>query len=344
MKNISRFHALALRASIVATLAVFTLPSFAQNVVQEDGNTIEFIGLKKWTIQQLTDSVRKYDSKGKLGFCAATLKSNLKFCDASVIWLSKDSLAITVIEPQDSLLVKRNAYFPGNVYLSREWGDFQEAFAYKVFEKGLAIETQFSTNDSATFAMREYIKKAPSFVKFDSTAFQNIRTALRTNPIPVERLTKVIRSNWDAHSRGVAALAMTRFPDNDTCLQSVLYAMNDIGASTTIVNALEYFSTMLKYRTREIALAPLYNELRPLVNGSNLFAYHDILKLIAMGKPTEKDFRIIFADEQSRHLLFAHLKAASPYPRLAASKLITTLNPKFAALSEAEQKKYLNIR
>jgi hypothetical protein len=344
MKNTFRFRALALRASIVAALAIFTLPSFAQNVVQEDGNTIEFLGLKKWTVKQLQDSVRKHDSRGKLGFCAATLKSNLKFCDASVIFFSKDSLIITVIEPQDSLLVKRNAYFAGDAPLTREWDTFQETFASKVFEKGLATETQFNTDDSATSAMREFIKEAPSFVKFDSVAFQNIRTALRKNPVPVEQLAKVIRYSWDAYSRGVAALAMTKFPDNDTCLQSVLYAMNDIGASTTTVNAVEYFSIMLRHRTREIALAPLYNELRPLVNGSNLFAYHDILKLIAKGKPTEKDFRTIFADEQSRHLLFAHLKATSSLPRLAANKLITTINPKFASLSEAEQKKYLNIR
>lgn len=344
MKNISRFRALALCASFLVALAVFTLPSFAQNIVQEDGNTIEFIGLKKWTVKQLQDSVRKHDSRGKLGFCAATLKSNLKFCDASVIFFSKDSLIITVIEPQDSLLVRRNAYFAGDVRLTREWDTFQEAFDAKVFEKGLATETRFNSDDSAMSAMRKFINEAPSFIKFDTIAFQNIRTALHTNPVPVEQLAKVIRSNWDAHSRGVAALAMTKFPDNDTCLQSVLYAMNDIGASTTIVNAIEYFSTILKNRTREIALAPLYKELRPLVNGSNLFAYHDILKLIAKGKPTEKDFRTIFADEQSRYLLFAHLKATSSLPRLAANKLISIVNPKFASLSEAEQKKYLNIR
>lgn len=344
MKNISHFRALALSASAVAALVVFTLPSFAQNVVQEDGNTIEFIGLKKWTIKQLTDSVRKHDPKGKLSFCATTLKSNLKFCDASVIPFSKDSLIITVIEPQDSLLVKRNAYFVGDVYLPREWDTFQETFAAKVFEKGLAIETRFNSDDSATSAMRQFIKEAPSFIKFDTTAFQNIRTSLRTNPVPVEQLANVIRSNWDAHSRGVASLVMTKFPDNDTCLQSVLYAMNDIGASTTIVNAVDYLPLMLKHRTKPILLKSFYAELRPLTNGTNLVGYYDVLRMIAIGKPTEKDFREIFTTEHSRRLLLSHLRAMTPLARKFATELITVVNPKFVSLSEAEQKKYLNIR
>jgi hypothetical protein len=337
-------HAAPLAVVIVMVVCVF-IPLSAQNIVQEDGTTIEFIGLKKWTMKQVQDSVRKHSPDGKLGFCAATLKSDLKFCEASVMSFAKDSTIITVIEPQDSIFVKRNAYFASNdAYLPREWDEFQEAFAYKVFEKRLALETLTSTDDSAMSKMRVYIKEAPSFVKFDTITFQNIRTALRTNPVQVERLEKVIRYYWDAHSRGVAVLAMTRLPDNDTCLKSVLYAMNDVGASTTIVHAVEYLSHILKHRTRPIPLTSLYAELRPLANGANLFGYYDVLKLIGMNRPTEKDFRAIFATAHSRRLLAAHLQATSSFAKEQAMTLIKAINPKYFSLSQSQQEQYLSVR
>jgi hypothetical protein len=332
-------------AVVMAVIAYVFVPASAQNIVQEDGTTIEFIGLKKWTMKQVQDSVRKHSPDGKLGFCAATLKSELKFCEASVMSFAKDSTIITVIEPQDSIFVKRNAYFSSNdAYLPREWDEFQEAFAYKDFEKGLALETRTATDDSAMTVMRTYIKEAPSFVKFDTVAYQNIRTALRTYPVQVERLEKAIRYYWDAHSRGVAALAMTGLPDNDTCLKGVLYAMNDVGASTTTVNAVEYLPHILKHRARPISLAFLYAELRPLVNGANLFGYYDVLKLIGMSKPTEKDFREIFATAHSRKLLAAHLQAKSSFARENAVAMIKAINPKYFILSPSQQEQYLKIR
>jgi hypothetical protein len=344
MKNAFRFRALALRASFVAALAVFTLPSFAQNVVQEDGNTIEFIGLKKWTVKQLQDSVRKHDPKGKLGFCAAILKHNLKFCDVSVIDYYRndttDDEVITVIEPQDSLLVKRNALFEGADTLQYEWYDFSDKYRKYSSETALAQRTRLLTDDSARIELEKVVKRVRTI---DNVIFHEIRTLLRTNPVNIKNLSQITYTSWDPYSRGVAILAMAGLPDNDTCLASIVHGLLDI-APSSVVPAKTSLLFVLKYRKNQIHLPPLYNDLRRLVNGTNLLAYSEVMKLISLGKPTEKDFREIFMTEHSRRLLLAHLRAMTPLARKFATELISTVNPKFASLSEAEQKKYLNIR
>lgn len=348
MKNTFRFRALALRASIVAALVVFTLPSFAQNVVQEGGETIEFIGLKKWTVKQLQDSVRKHDPKGKLSFCAATLKSELKFCDASVIYYYRNDTTydgvITVIEPQDSLLVKRNALFEGENDLQSEWYDFSDKYRKYGYETSLAQRTRLLTDDSARIELEQFVKQVQR-IKIDTAIFREIRTLLRTNSVNVKNLSKIVHTSWNPYSRGVAILAMSGLPDNDTCLASVVHGLLDIAvSSSSVIPAEESLSFIMKHRKNQILLPPLYKDLRTLVNGANLFAYGEVMNLISLGKPTEKDFREIFTTEHSRHLLFSHLRAATPLARKFATELISIVNPKFASLSEAEQKKYLNIR
>lgn len=343
MKNAFRFRTLALRASIVAALVVFTLPSFAQNVVQEGRLTIEFLGLHKWTVQQLQDSVKKHNPNGKLAFCMAALKANLGFADASVMPY-RDTVVITVVEPDDSALVKRNTYFPNNISLPQDWYKFQQQFSYKTRERSFAINTRWWSDDSARVALQMYNKEVPITAALDTTTFWNIRSAIKNNPIPATLLSKVIYSSWDPYARETAAVAMSSLPDNDTCLSAIVHSLLDVAANSPILRSNEYIMIIAEQRSLRVALAPMYADLRTLVNGANLPVYFTILGIIAKGKPSEKDFREIFVTEQSRRLLYSHLRAKTSIMRKNAHELISIVNPKFASLSEAEQKKYLNIR
>lgn len=343
MKNISRFRALALCASIFAASAVFTLSSFAQNVVQEGRLTIEFLGLHKWTVQQLQDSVKKHNPNAKLAFCMAALKANLGFADASVMRY-RDTLVITVVEPDDSALVKRNTYFPNNTSLPQDWYKFQQQFSYKTRERSFAINTHWWSDDSAKAVLQMYNKEVPIAAALDTTIFWNIRTAIRSNSISATLLSKVIHSSWDPYARETAAVAMSSLPDNDTCFSAIVHSLLDIASNSPILRSNEYIMIIAEQRSLPVALAPMYADLRTLVNGANLPTYFTILGVIAKGKPTEKDFREIFTTEQSRRLLFSHIQATTSIMRKNARELITIVNPKFASLSEAEQKKYLNIR
>ncbi|MCU0427591.1 MAG: hypothetical protein MUF71_18420 [Candidatus Kapabacteria bacterium] len=345
MKIAFRWRTLALHASIVGALAVFViLPSFAQtNVVKEGRLTIEFLGLHKWTVQQLQDSVKKYNPNGKLAFCMAALKSNLGFADASVMGY-KDTVVITVVEPDDSALVKRNTNFPSNITLPQDWNKFQQQFAFKSMERSFAIFTRWWSDDSARVALQSYNKEVPISAALDTTVFWNIRTAVKNNTIPATLLSKIVYSSWDPYARETAVVAMSGLPDNDTCFSSIIHTLLDVAADSPVLRFNEYITLIIDRRSLPINLAPMYADLRTLVNGANLPVYFTILGVIAKGKPTEKDFREIFATEQSRRLLFSHLQATTSIMRKNAQELITSVNPKFSSLSESEQKKYLNIR
>lgn len=83
-----------------------------QTVLETPSGKHEVIGLRHWTIQQLQDSLRAHDTSLESHACAAVIRRELGFADASVIvYLSGFGRAekyteIMVVEPQDSARVQ----------------------------------------------------------------------------------------------------------------------------------------------------------------------------------------------------------------------------------------------
>lgn len=93
----------AAHAQPVQPSAVITAPN---------GTVVEVIGLRRWTVQMIQDSLDRYspgDSITKHN-CAAVMRYKLRFADASAITVSgynaSPRMVLVVREPQDSGLVK----------------------------------------------------------------------------------------------------------------------------------------------------------------------------------------------------------------------------------------------
>src|SRR4051812_28278239 len=60
----------------------------AQTVLENDSLRLELIGLKRWTVPMIQDSLRRYAPTDSLmsHACAAILRQKLRFADASVVY------------------------------------------------------------------------------------------------------------------------------------------------------------------------------------------------------------------------------------------------------------------
>jgi hypothetical protein len=102
-------------AAAMALTTVTAIPAVAQRAPTlhlSDGRTIEVLGLRRWTIGMIEDSLRRYAPGDSLqsSACAAILRYKLHFADASVGVIAMgngmpDQIVIILREPQDSARV-----------------------------------------------------------------------------------------------------------------------------------------------------------------------------------------------------------------------------------------------
>jgi hypothetical protein len=125
-----------LRTATVAAALMCAAAQIAgsQTILENDQLRLELIGLKRWTIPMIQDSLRRHAPNDSLmsHACAAVLRQTLKFADASVVYYttstagvqSKPYLAVTVVEPQDSGLIRYRGPFRDSVVGQFEIGLF----------------------------------------------------------------------------------------------------------------------------------------------------------------------------------------------------------------------------
>src|SRR2546426_6814928 len=134
------------RHRIAFAFAVILLaPSFAaaQQRFRTPQGIVEVVGLRRWTVQMIQDSAAKYAPGQDLAShaCAAVLCLKLKFADASVVFYRTDTvyyrsdtalsggvLIVSVIEPQDSALVRYKPRYHDSLPVHPEWRTAVDVF------------------------------------------------------------------------------------------------------------------------------------------------------------------------------------------------------------------------
>src|SRR3954470_8936423 len=117
--------------ALLATLAVPVRSTIAaQEMLETPQSHIELIGLHRWTMRMIEDSLAVYSPKDALTAhaCAAILRGKLHFADASVSVFvkypnmdAKTYVAITVVEPQDSARIHYRKFAYDSLPARAEW-------------------------------------------------------------------------------------------------------------------------------------------------------------------------------------------------------------------------------
>jgi hypothetical protein len=266
------------KALLVAFIA---RAAHAQVTLENSELRLELIGLKRWTVPMIQDSLRRYAPKDSLmsHACAAVLRSTLKFADASVIEYSstvngtptKPYLAVTVIEPEDSALVRYRRPFRNSFPNRPEWATVRTAF------------------DKHNAAVQHAIQR-PEFLVTDVRA-ADLDSVTRTL-LPLRRFLQSHRTqrhhqlalrtlstdgNW--RNRVAAIMLLGTFSSSDTTWWALMDALRDpVGmVSATAAQQLSAFS---RGAPRSVNWAPATDTLRALIDGTNLFVHNEVLSLL----------------------------------------------------------------
>lgn len=322
---------LALAWSVCVAVAAFAAapPLAAQVAYDSPAGRVEVLGLRRWTLRMLQDSIRRYAPGQELhdAACMVTLRDSLHFAEASVEWLEtvpldgpkRSFLTIKVIEPDQAARVQwddrpRNEYsslLPDYASLVLPVTDS----AGDVWGNRILDWLQFSDAASREAASDE----ASASARTDGERLYTFLNARRTEADRARAMRSLSRDGFWVN-RMTAGIVLSNFAANDSTWWALVRALRDPnvevrGAAATVLAG---------FPARPIDWRPVANDLRLLLGGTNLPAIRTVFELLA---------RTDIAPELAPRLLrdngewmLDHLGAETPLAGDAAHRLLVRLN------------------
>lgn len=313
-------NARLLGLGIIGLLGIAASALSAQGNVLENGTLrVELIGLKRWTLPMIQDSLSRYAPNDSLlsHSCAAILRGKLHFADASAEYTEADGktrVTVTIVEPQDSALIHYRAPYRDSLPDRQAW---------------TPIRVAFDTHNHAFQAAIQrpaFLLADEALVSLDSVTdvVRPMRALIREQRGPAARRTAIVTLERDGNmkNRVAAIVILSQFAASDSSWWALVDALRDpdgpVGATATQV--LSLLSTAAQ---RPVDWTPAMPALRALLDGTNLFAHNQVMETLAAThvSPT-------FAPALLRGggaIVLAKLSALDPHARRAAHNLLMQL-------------------
>jgi hypothetical protein len=254
----------------------------AQSTLENDQLRLELIGLKRWTVPMIEDSLRRYAPTDSLlsHACAAILRQKLKFADASVVYYTssvddkpmKPYLAVTVVEPQDSVLIRYRGPFRDSLPARRAWAPIRTVFEKHnmVFQQAVQ-RSDFLWSDAPLRAADSAL--APALP---------LRRYLQAHRAPKDRrlALAVLASDGNSANRIAAAVLLANFSNSDSVWWALTDALRDPNGQVSGTAAQVLFA-LTRRAPRRVDWAPATQSLRAILDGTNLFAHNQLMEVLA---------------------------------------------------------------
>lgn len=270
-------HHLAVAALVAAAVS----PVQSQTVIQTPTTTIELVGLERWTVKMIEDSLAVYSPGDTLTVhaCAAILRGKLHFADASVSSYigfdpknPKKYVAITLVEPQDSANIHYKPAFRDSLPMRAEWAEAYAAFRTNNQLAQVAIQTpsfyvaHLSPEDSVRFA------------KLDAL---HVLMVSAGDSRQFEQAVRTLDSDGNAANRAMALLVISTFADPDAAWWAIADALRDPTSGVVNATASQMLSILSRRAARPVDWRPVAGHLRYIIDGTNLFGLNDLMTTLA---------------------------------------------------------------
>lgn len=315
----------------IALSATFAVPatSAAQVAYDSPKGRVEVLGLRRWTLAMLQDSIRRYVPGQELhdAACVVTLRDSLHFAEASVDQFEMDApgqprrtfLSIKVVEPEQAARIQwdsrsRNEFsslLPDYAPLVLAMTDSTGA----VWRSRLLYWLQFS--DSA--ARVRVMSGAPVGRRADA---DRVFAFLGNHRGEADRMRamRVMAHDGFWVNRMTAVAVLSNFAAHDSTWWVLVRALRDPHEAVR-----EAAGNVLRtLPARPINWLGSVSDLRLLLGGTNLFAMQGVLDMLA---------RTAVAPELARGLLqdnaewvLDYLAAETPMASISARRLLVRLN------------------
>lgn len=273
-----------LRGAILAfaVAACTSPPSRTPTVLLVPGKSIEVVGLQRWTIAMMQDSLAKYAPGTTLDShaCAAALRYQLGFADAAATSyeLPGDSLervVVIVVEPQDSARVRhrvapmdtlapRHEWAPVIRVLSEHPGPFQMSlWRYRAWRGGdsTALRGLSGADSIAVLGVWRFL-------------------AARESRADKEAALGTVHADPNFRNRMAAVALLSNFTNDDRVLHALLRAQLEadgpVGAMASLV-----LSSFAQTSPRPVDWGPVAPELHQMLRGTALFHLTGTMRLLA---------------------------------------------------------------
>jgi hypothetical protein len=262
-------------AAAIATLATMSAPiharMLAQATLETPASHIEIIGLHRWTMRMIEDSLAVYSPKDALTAhaCAAILRDKLHFADASVSEFAnypnmdaKSFLAITIVEPQDSARIHYKTFRYDSLPVRAEW-----AAAFAAMKSGRSA--QHSIQSPSFWAEHLSAGDSTEFAAVDAIHQLIVH---RRSARDFEDAHRTLATDSAFANRVVAAIILGSFGDRDEAWWALADALRDPVGMVSSVSS-QILGTLSKSAPRVVNWTPMATQLRYVIDGTNLFAF-----------------------------------------------------------------------
>lgn len=313
--------------SIASAAVVCSAAAHAQRparLVLPGGERIEVLGLRRWTLDMLQDSLVKYAPRASLAShaCAATLRYTLGFADAGS-WLfvfggdTASQNTVAVREPQDSARVRFRVLLSDTARGRPEWRGARTLLsAHPALMKFLTRAWPRGANAAGT----DLEQRTPD----EQHAIDSLVSFLRVHGsarwLAVARRTVFSSQNWQ--DRVLAIAILSRAPESDASWHALLEAVRDADDRVNGIAA-QSLDAMSQVRPRAVDWRPVAAGIHALLEGTSLFQFNKVADVLMRTSVGPRDARVFLRGGGDALLEF--LSSEHPFLSGRSRTLLTQL-------------------
>lgn len=262
----------------VGSFAFAPLPGMAQ-IVQTTHGPVEFIGLNRWTVEMIRDTMAVRAPGKPLGQCAAVLQE-IGFPAASSSHMmgpnGREYVVVTVVKPHDSIRIREKPLYPDSLPDISAWRSAAETFRAnnRAFQIAISWYSFYRSGDTA--AARQILAMAENH----ADAVQQFWRFLdqHRSEADYQHALWNLSNDGNLRNRAVAAAILGSFGDRDLTWWTLLDAQRD--PHDAIAATAQQVLQSLTRAPRHVDWEPAQASIRYLLNGTNVFLFVGTLDVL----------------------------------------------------------------
>jgi hypothetical protein len=318
----------ALLTAIALSISYPRVAAQAQAILTLPGKTsVEVIGLKRWTISMIQDSLAKYAPGESLAShaCAAVLRYKLGFADASAtdyLFITQadttEQIIVAVVEPQDSARVHFRHVAMDTTRPYRPWRWAVDVVSRRPDVVQIALGSYLRWRRDSTHA------SVPIWARHDSAAIVDYWRFLASHAREADyrAARTVLLHDGDLRNRVVAASILANFVDRDAALHALVGAVLEADGMVKSMAAV-VLERVAYDAPRRVDWRPAQTRLHAILDGTSLFQLPTIMHLLLVTGADTTLAKPVLA--KGGEMVLAYLAAQHPPSRTAARQLLIAL-------------------
>ena len=302
-------------------------PVEGQAVLSLPGKTVEVIGLQRWTIQMMQDSIAKYAPGESLAShaCAAVLRYKLGFAEASSTtylgWTRGDTtprIVVAVVEPQDSARIRHRSMPMDSTAPFSPW-----VTAVALVAKSPGV-VEAAVSSYLKWRLDSVGTAVPGYARRDSTSVRAYWHFLADHARPSDfaDARRILLGDRDYRNRTVAASILANFVDRDSSWYALVEAVRESDGLVKVVSGV-VLSTASRDAKRPVDWTPAAPSLHSILDGTSLFQLPVVIDaLLATGVDRRLAHSLL---GRGGRMLLSFMEAQHPAPRGSAHRLLVAL-------------------